>query len=166
MPGYTYRVVVASVPVAAELITPMYTTWVDRENRIKKLKEDRRLGIFSLQSFEATNATFRTDYILDNLLMGFLEMALLSCWFERQRADWVWSFWSRPISFSMPDGYACSSQCPEKFSNFSSAYAPLPRSYPLQRSWTVTYVQPMTDEPAIVRPQPLHAYDPASTPDV
>ena len=37
-PGYTYRVVVTSVPYAAEVVTRMYAGRADSENRIKELK--------------------------------------------------------------------------------------------------------------------------------
>jgi hypothetical protein len=83
-PGYTYRVVVTSVPVAAELVTRMYAGRADSENRIKELKEDLSLDTFCLQSFEATDAAFRTGCVLYNLLMGFRETVLPSCWLERR----------------------------------------------------------------------------------
>ncbi len=91
-PGYTYRVVVTTVPFAAELVTRMYAGRADCENRIKELKEDLSLDTFCLQSFDATDAAFRTGCVLYNLLMGFRETVLPSCWFERRlRAvrDWV-----------------------------------------------------------------------------
>jgi Transposase DDE domain group 1 len=83
-PGYTYRVVVTSVPFAAELVTRMYAGRADSENRIKELKEDLSLDTFCLQSFEATDAAFRTGCVLYNLLMGFRETVLPSCWLERR----------------------------------------------------------------------------------
>jgi hypothetical protein len=43
-PGYTYRVMVASVPYAAEIVTRMYAGRADSENRIKELKEDLALN--------------------------------------------------------------------------------------------------------------------------
>jgi hypothetical protein len=70
----------------------MYTGRADRENRIKELKHDMSLDTFCLQSFDATDAAFRTGCVLYNLLMGFRETVLPSCWFERRlRAvrDWV-----------------------------------------------------------------------------
>lgn len=91
-PGYTYRVVVTTVPHAAELVTRMYAGRADSENRIKELKEDLSLDTFCLQSFDATDAAFRTGCVLYNFLMGFRETVLPSCWFERRlRAvrDWV-----------------------------------------------------------------------------
>ncbi len=83
-PGYTYRVFVTTVPVAAELVTRMYAGRADCENRIKELKEDLSLDTFCLQSFDATDAAFRTGCVLYNLLMGFRETVLPSCWFERR----------------------------------------------------------------------------------
>ena len=83
-PGYTYRVFVTSVPFAAELVTRMYVGRADSENRIKELKEDLSLDTFCLQSFEATDAAFRTGCVLYNLLMGFRETVLPSGWFERR----------------------------------------------------------------------------------
>ena len=83
-PGYTDRVFVTTVPYAAELVTRMYAGRADCENRIKELKEDLSLDTFCLQSFDATDAAFRTGCVLYNLLMGFRETVLPSCWFERR----------------------------------------------------------------------------------
>lgn len=83
-PGYTYRVFVTTVPEAAEVVTRMYAGRADSENRIKELKEDLSLDTFCLQSFDATDAAFRTGWVLYNLLMGFRETVLPSCWFERR----------------------------------------------------------------------------------
>ena len=83
-PGYTYRVFVTTVPYAAEVVTRMYAGRADSENRIKELKEDLSLDTFCLQSFDATDAVFRTGCVLYNLLMGFRETVLPSCWFERR----------------------------------------------------------------------------------
>jgi hypothetical protein len=83
-PGYTYRVFVTSVPYAAEVVARMYAGRADSENRIKELKEDLSLDTFCLQSFDATDAAFRTGCVLYNLLMGFRETVLPSCWFERR----------------------------------------------------------------------------------
>lgn len=84
-PGYTSRMFVTSVPYAAERVTRRYAGRADRENRIKELKEDLSLDTFCLQSFDATDAAFRTGCVLYNLLMGFRETVLPSCWFERRR---------------------------------------------------------------------------------
>lgn len=70
-PGYTYRMFVTSVPYAAEPVTRMYAGRADSENRIKELKEDLSMDTFCLQAFDATDAAFRTDCALYNLLMGF-----------------------------------------------------------------------------------------------
>lgn len=83
-PGYTYRVFVTTVPFAAELVTRMYAGRADCENRVKELKEDLSLDTFCLQSFDATDAAFRTGCVLYNLLMGFRETVLPACWFERR----------------------------------------------------------------------------------
>lgn len=83
-PGYTYRVFVTTVPYAAEVVTRMYAGRADSENRIKELKEDLSLDTFCLQSFDATDAAFRTGCVLYNLLMGFRETVLPACWFERR----------------------------------------------------------------------------------
>ncbi len=56
----------------------------DSENRIKELKQDLSLNTFCLQSFDATDAVFRTGCVRSNLLMGFRETVLPSCWFERR----------------------------------------------------------------------------------
>jgi hypothetical protein len=43
-PGYTYRVLVTSMPFTAELLTRMSAGLADRENRIKELYRSRFLG--------------------------------------------------------------------------------------------------------------------------
>jgi len=83
-PGYTYRVFITTVPFAAELVTRMYAGRADCENRIKELKEDLSLDTFCLRSFDATDAAFRSGCVLYNLLMGFRETVLPSCWFARR----------------------------------------------------------------------------------
>lgn len=83
-PGYPYRILVTTVPDAAELVTRMYAGRADRENRIKALKEDLSLDTCCRQSFEATDAAFRTGCVLYNLLMGFRETVLPTGWFERR----------------------------------------------------------------------------------
>lgn len=75
---------VTSAPYAAELVTRMYAGRADSENRIKELKQDLSLNTFCLQSFDATDAVFRTGCVRSNLLMGFRETVLPSCWFERR----------------------------------------------------------------------------------
>lgn len=83
-PGYTYRVFITTVPFAAELVTRMYAGRADCENRIKELKEDLSLNTFCLQSFDATDAAFRTGCVLYKLLMGVRETVLPSYWFEQR----------------------------------------------------------------------------------
>ena len=48
------------------------------------LRPTLSLDTFCLQSFDATDAAFRTGCVLYNLLMGFRETVLPSCWFERR----------------------------------------------------------------------------------
>jgi len=83
-PGYTYQLLVTSVPYAAEVVCRMYAGRADSENRIKELKEDLSLDTFCLQSFEATDAAFRLGGVAYNLLAGFRETVLPRCWFERR----------------------------------------------------------------------------------
>jgi hypothetical protein len=83
-PGYTYRVVVTTLPYAAEVVTRMYGGRADSENRIKELKEDLSLDSFCLKSFDATDAAFRMGGVLYNLLAGFRETVLPRSWFERR----------------------------------------------------------------------------------
>jgi hypothetical protein len=83
-PGYTYRVMVTSVPYAAEVVSRMYAGRADSENRIKELKEDLSLDSFCLKSFDATDAAFRMGCVLYNLLADFRETVLPRSWFERR----------------------------------------------------------------------------------
>jgi hypothetical protein len=83
-PGYTYRVMVTSVPYAAEVVSRMYGGRADSENRIKELKEDLSLDTFCLKSFDATDAAFRMGCVLYNLLAQFRETVLPRSWFERR----------------------------------------------------------------------------------
>jgi hypothetical protein len=83
-PGYTYQLMVTSVPYAAEVVCRMYAGRANSENRIKELKEDLSLDTFCLQSFEATDAAFRLGGVAYNLLAGFRETVLPRCWFERR----------------------------------------------------------------------------------
>ena len=83
-PGYTYRVMVTSLPYAAEVVSRMYVGRADSENRIKELKEDLSLGTFCLKSFDATDAAFRMGCVLYNLLAQFREVVLPRSWFERR----------------------------------------------------------------------------------
>lgn len=83
-PGYTYRVMVTSVPYGAEIVTRMYAGRADSENRIKELKEDLSLDTFCLKSFDATDAAFRMGCVLYNLLAEFRETVLPRSWFEKR----------------------------------------------------------------------------------
>lgn len=83
-PGYSYRVMVTSVPYAADIVTRMYAGRADSENRIKELKEDLSLDTFCLKSFDATDAAFRMGGVLYNLLADFRETVLPRSWFERR----------------------------------------------------------------------------------
>jgi hypothetical protein len=83
-PGYSYRVMVTSVPYAAEVVTRMYAGRADSENRIKELKEDLSLDTFCLKSFDATDAAFRMGGVLYNLLAEFRETVLPRSWFEKR----------------------------------------------------------------------------------
>ena len=83
-PGYTYRVMVTSVPYGAEIVTRMYAGRADSENRIKELKEDLSLDSFCLKSFDATDAAFRMGGVLYNLLADFRETVLPRSWFEKR----------------------------------------------------------------------------------
>ena len=83
-PGYSYRVMVTSVPYAAEVVSRMYVGRADSENRIKELKEDLSLDTFCLKSFDATDAAFRMGCVLYNLLAQFRETVLPRSWFERR----------------------------------------------------------------------------------
>ena len=83
-PGYTYRVMVTSVPYGAEIVTRMYAGRADSENRIKELKEDLSLDTFCLKPFNATDAAFRMGGVLYNLLADFRETVLPRSWFEKR----------------------------------------------------------------------------------
>lgn len=83
-PGYTYRVMVSSVPYAAEVVTRMYAGRADSENRIKELKDDLSPDTFCLKSFDATDAAFRMGCVLYNLLAQFRETVLPRSWFEKR----------------------------------------------------------------------------------
>jgi len=83
-PGYTYRVMVTSVPYAAEVVSRMYAGRADSENRIKELKQDLSLDTFCLKSFDATDAAFRMGGVLYNLLADFRETVLPRSWFEKR----------------------------------------------------------------------------------
>lgn len=83
-PGYSYRLMVTSVPYAADVVSRMYAGRADSENRIKELKEDLSLDSFCLKSFDATDAAFRMGGVLYNLLADFRETVLPRSWFEKR----------------------------------------------------------------------------------
>lgn len=84
LPDYTYHLMVTDLPYAAEMVIRMYAGRADSENRIKELKDDLGLGHFVLNSFDATDATFRMGCVLYNLLAGFRETVLPNRWFGRR----------------------------------------------------------------------------------
>lgn len=165
-PGYTARVVITTVPVAAELVTRMYAGRADCENRIKALKEDLSLDTFCRQAFDATDAAFRTGCVLYNLLMGFRETVLPSCWFERRLravrervflvgADLIPDARRRCVRFAVP---------PEERPEFLHRLRTLSEGLPIaaQLEWELTDT-PETNQPAVhtanvpvptVRPSP------------
>lgn len=87
-PGSTYRSFVITVPYVVERVTRMYAWRADSENLIKELKDDLSLDTFYLQSLDAIDASFKTDSVLYNLLMGFRETVLSSCWVYSQALNY------------------------------------------------------------------------------
>src|SRR6266496_3110864 len=157
-PGYTYRVVVTSVPHAAEVVTRMYAGRADSENRIKELKEDLSLDTFCLKSFDATDAAFRMGCVLYNLLADFRETVLPRSWFERRlRAvrDFVFLVGADLISqgrrvqlrFAMPEP-----DRPEFLRRLRTVSDGLPIAAQLE--WTLTDQTPSRPD-TIVAPIPL-----------
>ncbi len=157
-PGYTYRVMVTSVPYAAEVVTRMYAGRADSENRIKELKEDLSLDTFCLKSFDATDAAFRMGCVLYNLLADFRETVLPRSWFERRlRAvrDFVFLVGADLISqgrrvqirFAMPEP-----DRPEFLARLRTVSDGLPIAAQLE--WTVSYQTPNHPD-QIITPIPL-----------
>ena len=157
-PGYTYRVMVTSVPYAAEVVSRMYGGRADSENRIKELKEDLSLDTFCLKSFDATDTAFRMGCVLYNLLADFRETVLPRSWFERRlRAvrDWVFLVGADLISqgrrvqirFAMPE---------VDRSEFLRRLRTMSEGLPIaaQLEWTLTDQTP-THPDQIVSPIPL-----------
>ncbi|MGH7231883.1 MAG: hypothetical protein ACREJU_11080 [Nitrospiraceae bacterium] len=112
----------------------------DSENRIKELKEDLSLDTFCLQSFDATDAAFRTGCMLSNLLMGYRETVLPSRWVERRlRAGRDLVFLVGADLIPAPGGSGCASPSPVKSGrSFCSACAPSRRVSRLRRRWSGT----------------------------
>lgn len=79
-PDSTYRAFVTTVPYVVERVTRMHAWRADSENLIKELKDDLSLNTFYLQSLGAIDASLQTGIVFYNLLIGFLEMVLPSCW--------------------------------------------------------------------------------------
>ncbi len=150
-PGYTYQVMVTSLPYAAELVCRMYAGRADSENRIKELKEDLSLHTFCLQHFDATDAAFRLGCVGYNLLAGFRETMLPSCWFERRlRAvrDWVFLVWADLI----PRGHRLQIRLAvprEERPEFLTRLRTLSEGLPIaaQLDWTLTDEESPLDAP-------------------
>jgi Transposase DDE domain group 1 len=165
-PGYTYRVMVTSVPYAAEVVSRMYGGRADSENRIKELKEDLSLDTFCLKSFDATDAAFRMGCVLYNLLADFRETVLPRSWFERRlRAvrDWVFLvgadliFQGRrvQIRFAMPEP-----DRPEFLRRLRTMSEGLPIAAQLE--WTLTDQTPTRPDNIVT---PIQLLSPHSTVD-
>jgi len=71
VPGYTFHAVVTSLPHRPEDVWRFYNDRADCENRIKELKDDFGADGFCLQSFDGTEAVFRLNCFLFNLLADF-----------------------------------------------------------------------------------------------
>lgn len=78
----TYQVFVTTMPYVTDLVIRTYAERADSENLIRELKEDLSLDMFCLQSFDATDTAFQTGCVPYNLLMGFRETVVPSCWCE------------------------------------------------------------------------------------
>jgi Transposase DDE domain group 1 len=165
-PGYTYRVMVTSVPYAAEVVSRMYGGRADSENRIKELKEDLSLDTFCLKSFDATDAAFRMGCVLYNLLADFRETVLPRSWFERRlRAvrDWVFLVGADLISqgrrvqirFAMPEP-----DRPEFLRRLRTMSEGLPIAAQLE--WTLTDQTPTRPDNIVT---PIQLLSPHSTVD-
>ena len=157
-PGYTYRVMVTSVPYAAEVVSRMYAGRADSENRIKELKEDLSLDTFCLKSFDATDAAFRMGGVLYNLLADFRETVLPRSWFEKRLravrdcvflvgADLVCQGRRVRIRFAMP-----APDRPEFLRRLRTISQGLPIAAQLE--WSLSN-QPPTHPDKIVSPIPL-----------
>jgi hypothetical protein len=71
VPGYTFHAVVTTLPHSPEDVWRFYNDRADCENRIKELKDDFGADGFCLQSFDGTEAVFRLNCFLFNLLADF-----------------------------------------------------------------------------------------------
>ena len=75
VPGYTFHAVVTTLPHPPEEVWRFYNSRADCENRIKELKEDFGADGFCLDSFDGTEAVFRINCFLFNLLADFKRTA-------------------------------------------------------------------------------------------
>jgi hypothetical protein len=71
VPGYTFHAVVTTLAHPPEDVWRFYNDRADCENRIKELKDDFGADGFCLQSFDGTEAVFRLNCFLFNLLADF-----------------------------------------------------------------------------------------------
>lgn len=162
-PGYTYRIVVTSMPYAAEVVTRMYAGRADSENRIKEVKEDLSLDTFCLKSFDATDAAFRMGCVLYNLLAGFRETVLPRSWFGRRLrairdfvflvgADLIPRARTVQVRFAVPQ-----QERPEFLRRLRTLSEGLPIAAQLEWTLGATTLEPSTDPEEIVPrlPRPI-----------
>ena len=71
LPGYVFQAIVTTSILPAEEVWRFYNGRADCENRIKELKYDFNVDGFCLQSFDGTEAVFRLNCFLFNLLSDF-----------------------------------------------------------------------------------------------
>jgi Transposase DDE domain group 1 len=71
LPGYTFHAVVTTLEHSPEDVWRFYNDRADCENRIKELKDDFGADGFCLQAFDGTEAVFRLNCFLFNLLADF-----------------------------------------------------------------------------------------------
>jgi hypothetical protein len=76
VPGYTFRIFVTSREDAPEEIWREYNRRADMENRIAELKRDLGADGFCLKKFHATEAAFRSELLLFNLMAEFQRAAV------------------------------------------------------------------------------------------
>lgn len=71
VPGYTFHVVITTLPLAPEDVWRFYNHRADSENRFNELKEDFGARGSSLQAFDGTEAAFQLICFLFNLVALF-----------------------------------------------------------------------------------------------
>lgn len=76
LPGYRFSCYVTNLDLPLDQVWNIYNSRADCENRIKELKQDFGLENFCLQSFWATEASFRLIMIAYNLISLFRHFAL------------------------------------------------------------------------------------------